>query len=66
LDALSIRNGLEQGGGLLQLVFSFGLECAIRKVQVNWIRQLLVYVDDDNSVGENMNTLKKITEAVRQ
>jgi len=51
-DMLPIRNGLKQGDALMPLFFTFTLECAIRRVQVNQdglklngTHQLLVYAD---------------------
>ncbi|PNF36446.1 hypothetical protein B7P43_G15867 [Cryptotermes secundus] len=66
-------NGLKQGGALLPILFllNFAFEHAIRMVQENQVgmilngtHQLLVYADEKNLLGDNINTTKKNTQTL--
>ena len=70
-DMFPIRNGLEQGDVLPPLLFNSALQYAIRRVQVNQDgqklngkRQLLVYANDANILGDSIHTIKQNAEAL--
>jgi len=70
-DSFPISNGLRQADALSPLLFSFALEHAIRRVQVNQdglklngTHQLLAYADDVNILEGSIHILKENAEAV--
>jgi len=67
----TIRNGFRKVHALLPLLYTFTLEYAIRKVEVdqddlklNGTHQLLAYADDVNTMGGSIHTIKKNMEAL--
>jgi sorting nexin-29 len=66
-----VQNGLKQGDALSPLLFNFALEYAIRKVQENQVgfelngtHKQLVYADDINLLGDNVNPIKEDTDTL--
>jgi retron-type reverse transcriptase len=68
-NSFPIQNGLKNGDDLTPLLFNIALEYAIRKVQENQVKlngthPLLVYADDVNILGDNIDTMKKNTQSI--
>jgi hypothetical protein len=70
-DTFPIQNDLKQGDALSPLLFNSSLGHAISKVQENQVglilngtHQLLVYADDVNLLGNNIDTIKKNIETL--
>jgi len=70
-DMFPIRYCSKEGEALSPLLFIFGLEYAVRRVQINenglklnGTHRFLVYADDVNTLGGSVYTVKKQGEAL--
>jgi hypothetical protein len=72
-DAFPIQNDLKQGDALSPLLFNSALKCVMKKIkenketlELNVTYQLLVYADDVNLLGKNINAINKNTQKCHQ
>jgi hypothetical protein len=70
-DNFLIQNDLKQGDALSPIFFNFRLEYDITEVQENQVglklngtHQLLVYADNVNLLGDNIDTIQENTETL--
>jgi hypothetical protein len=70
-DTFRVKNGIRQGDALSPVPFNFTLEYAFMKVQENQVglklsgtHHILLYADDVNLFGDNIDTIKENTETL--
>jgi hypothetical protein len=70
-DSFTIQNDLKQLCALSLLLFNFALEYTIREAQENQVGlmlnetpRLLAFDDDENLLGNNIDTISKNTDAL--